>query len=936
MEPLSFTSAAWVAGAIGLAALGARAARRRPPRRGSASAGALAAAAPAVAAPVASVAAPGSPATAEGADPGRAAGAATGAAGRRLELRMEAIEAAQAALAGRLDGAGGAEAERLQAMAGQILGLVRDKAASLETALAGLDQLRARLRVLEQMGAPAEARALVEALEARLAAAERERGVLEARLARLETAPSPLAEVSERLAALHAQKDLAVEAALGRLAPLEAKLAEVEATLAARDPRGALERFGERLDAAQRALGDRLSALEGAPSPLAEVSERLAALHAQKDLAVEAALGRLAPLEAKLAEVEAALAARDPRGALERFGERLDAARSAQEALAAALGDRVDAAQQALGDRLSALEGAPSPLAEVSERLAALHAQKDLAVEAALGRLAPLEAKLAEVEASLAARDPRGALERFGERLDAAQQALGDRLSALEGAPSPLAEVSERLAALHAQKDLAVEAALGRLAPLEAKLAEVEAALAARDPRGALERFGERLDAAQQALGDRLGALEGASSPLAEVSERLAALHAQKDLAVEAALGRLAPLEAKLAEVETMLAARDPREALERFGERLDAARSAQEALASAIGDRLTALEGAPSPLAEVSERLAALHAQKDLAVEAALGRLAPLEAKLAEVETMLAARDPRGALERFGERLDAAQQALGDRLTALEGAPSPLAEVSERLAALHAQKDLAVEAALGRLAPLEAKLAEVEATLAAHDPRGALERFGERIEAARSAQEALAAALGDRLTALEGAPSPLAEVSERLAALHAQKDLAVEAALGRLAPLEAKLAEVEATLAARDPRGALERFGERIEALQGRVDGIEAGAADAETEAARAEAQAIAAQLVAARTVAAETRLFADRIALLEASLPRLSLAQALMMQALERQAAPAEAGWPPAAAAEAAPAHDAMHDAASAAARPVEDEEPWRMPRVVSVHTG
>ena len=47
--------------------------------------------------------------------------------------------------------------ERLQAMAGQLLGLIRDKNATFETALAGLDQLRARMRALEQMGEPAEA-----------------------------------------------------------------------------------------------------------------------------------------------------------------------------------------------------------------------------------------------------------------------------------------------------------------------------------------------------------------------------------------------------------------------------------------------------------------------------------------------------------------------------------------------------------------------------------------------------------------------------------------------------------------------------------------------------------------------------------------------------------------------------------------------------------
>ena len=80
---------------------------------------------------------------------------------RSAAERLEALAAAQADLALRLDALaaqGHAPEERLQAMAGQLLGLVRDKNATLETALAGLDQLRARMRALEQMGEPASAR----------------------------------------------------------------------------------------------------------------------------------------------------------------------------------------------------------------------------------------------------------------------------------------------------------------------------------------------------------------------------------------------------------------------------------------------------------------------------------------------------------------------------------------------------------------------------------------------------------------------------------------------------------------------------------------------------------------------------------------------------------------------------------------------------------
>ena len=100
---------------------------------------------------------------------------------------MAAIEDGQAHLAARLDGAGGAE-DRLQATAAQLLGLIRDKNATLETALAGLDQLRTRMRTLEQIGDAAEARGLFDRLGERLDALESAQATA---AAALEAAASP-------------------------------------------------------------------------------------------------------------------------------------------------------------------------------------------------------------------------------------------------------------------------------------------------------------------------------------------------------------------------------------------------------------------------------------------------------------------------------------------------------------------------------------------------------------------------------------------------------------------------------------------------------------------------------------------------------------------------------------------------------------------------
>ena len=154
------------------------------------------------------------------------------------------------------------------------------------------------------------------------------------------------------------------------------------------------------------------------------------------------------------------------------------------------------------------------------------------------------------------------------------------------------------------------------------------------------------------------------------------------------------------------------------------------------------------------------------------------------------------------------------------------------------------------RLAPLEAKLAEIEA----RDPRSVLDGFASRLEMLQRTQGEVAAGLA-ALRAVLGdgnVAQPFAAIAEQLALLHAQRDASLAALEARLAPLEEKLAGMDQS--------------------------------DAE-EAARAEAREIADQLAALKAAAAQTELFSDRLAVLEATLPRLNAAQSQMMRALERQ---------------------------------------------------
>ena len=129
--------------------------------------------------------------------------------------RLEAIERMQAELASRMDTLSQESSEpeqRMQAMAGQLLGVIRDRNATFETALAGLEQLRGRMRALEDVGELAESRGMIDGLTARIddlkSGYAADSAALEVRFSALETpGENPFAEISDQLTRLYAQKD---------------------------------------------------------------------------------------------------------------------------------------------------------------------------------------------------------------------------------------------------------------------------------------------------------------------------------------------------------------------------------------------------------------------------------------------------------------------------------------------------------------------------------------------------------------------------------------------------------------------------------------------------------------------------------------------------------------------------------------------------------
>ena len=356
------------------------------------------------------------------------------------ERRLAALEAGQRDLAARLDAtvADGAPEERLQAMASSLVSLIKDKNATLETALAGLDQLRDRLRALEQIGDLSEARGDLDRLGGRLDDLEsRLAGDVAETRARLgaleERGEGPLAAFGAQLARLHEQKDAMAETILARLGPLETRLSEVEVTQAAVDPQASVERLSVDLDAVRAAqaaeasrLSDEIAALKAADAPLAGLAERVSDLAAGKDAGREELLARVAPLEGKLAALEA----RDPQSALD------------------ALGARLERLQENLGDvsgRLAALdEDASAPFAEIADQLTRLYAQKDAVAAGVYGRIEPLETRLAVLET----RGDDGGKDAAVARAEA--EAIADQLAALRAAAEQTALFADRIALLEA------------------------------------------------------------------------------------------------------------------------------------------------------------------------------------------------------------------------------------------------------------------------------------------------------------------------------------------------------------------------------------------------------------------------------------------------------------------------------------------------------
>ena len=581
-----------------------------------------------------------------------------------------------------------AEVERLKAEAARIAGDIER-----ETAMAG-----------DAEGELARLAAALEALSAEIAAAPARGPELEAALAAAEEARKAADAEVERVAGAVAAVEARVSAENARRRDAEARVQRAEAQLAAaqreREALGPLET--PEIEAAQAALDQAQAALAAARAAVETAeADRGDRARAEQDArqaarAAEDRLGRLQTEARGLAQL-LVQGKREHPPAL----DRVQAAKGYEAALAAALGDDLDAALDARAAAYWAGAEAPSPdwpagVEPLAARVTApeqLKARLALCGVAARGEIAglakalPVGARLVTLEGDLwrwdgfvqRAEAPRPAAVRLAQRtrlaeleaeIDAGKPALEAAQATLKAATEAFRAAEEAVKAARAAPfplDKAVAAARDRVEALAREQARKEARAQALDET--LERLKSEVEAARTALAEAQGA-EAPSETLeglrAELTTARAAADTARGAAAEARLardaearevaGRQARLDGLTRERDGWAGrAKDARArivALEKEAEktasRLQAAADAPEQLAAQRSSLLDALTTAETRRKAAADALATAEAAAGEADRAA--RAAESAASQArEARAGLAAR-AEAAAERLAE----------------------------------------------------------------------------------------------------------------------------------------------------------------------------------------------------------------------------------------------------------------------------------------------
>ncbi len=630
------------------------------------------------------------------------------------------------------DAAAAADAAKQEAAAAEAL--VAERTAAQEAALAAQQAVAttlatARAAALAQRDRASEAMHRLATLRSERAAIDRRISELQDSATRLETDKEREGALARDAADALARLDGETQALNTRIAEATARMPDLDAALAdaeraARDAEVALAqalaaqaaeaaetrvadaalaaartraeratREAARVDAEIRALGD--------PAPLAAERQRAADTRAQAahqaesartglaraDAAERAAIDSRSRAQSARAEAHAELAQLDSEAAAlskatrpsgkERLLDRLTVAPGYERALAAALGDDLEAGLDPAGERhwagAEALPGDPppprgtTPLAAhvtappaLARRLAqVLVAETDDGQPLAVGqRLVTLMGVLRRWDGYVARSGGAAAAERLERvnRLHAIEKARPAAVRAVDAADAELARIEAEIAeAKRAASDCRRLLDSAETAGRDAARAEDRAAAAIERldaQRADLEGRGARTVAEQEEAAGEVARAEAARAALPDGSETRARVSA---LSSEAELRRTAAA-----------TARAERGALERdiasARERLAAAQAERRSWTSRAGEaarRIAEMDARAIELADASEALASRPAELDAAVTEA--ERASEEARIESAAAQLAEREAEAELRGTEAAVRAAGDALGE-----------------------------------------------------------------------------------------------------------------------------------------------------------------------------------------------------------------------------------------------------------------------------------
>lgn len=626
--------------------------------------------------------------------------AAAAAAAAKQEAADAESRVAEVAEAQRAAAAWGAEATRQLGDAraaaqtareraseiGHKLATTRAELAAAERRLAELETARERLAsdreregALANDAAEAIARLTAEAkaLDARIAESERQKPLLAAQLAAVESAARDaevaLAQALPQQAREQADAQIARSAAASARARADRaarELAQIEA--ARRELGDDSVLLTQRADAQARREAAEAAGAESARAIETAEQERTAAAQAREaaEAALSAGRAALGALESEAAALDRALAGRKG----DRLIDHVRAAPGYERALAAALGDELETpladwqdsaadGDPALPAGLETLAGHVSAPAALARRLAQIGvADSDSDIPLAAGQQLVTRAGTMRRWDGYAAADAGvAAAERLirANRLDALRAQLPEARGAVETAEAALRDASSRLAAARtateeARRALATAEQAARTARRDEDLAEaaLERFAARRDElSGRLARAGEERDEAAR----ELATAEAACAALpdgAATAERVALLSSQS----ETARRTVSEKRALGATLERAIAADRERQAAAQAEAKSWRARAGEAAKRieemarrekSAESER-AALADAP---AELQGRIASLAADQDAARQAADASMAAERAAEARV------RDGEATLAAAGEALAQARE---------------------------------------------------------------------------------------------------------------------------------------------------------------------------------------------------------------------------------------------------------------------------------------